>query len=128
MHFLIKNYFYAMKRKDYLTLFKIIAIGCGWMLIDQYLFSDDIRQGIALFMVWLILFYVQFALTDPNYIMRYANSLIRAVSIVDMIAISLFVMFWKPTFSPLTILTFLFPVVIPYFSGFIYYMARKESL
>jgi hypothetical protein len=121
------NYFYAMKKKDYLWLFRIIATGCGWMLIDQYLFSDDIRQGIALFMVWLILFYIQFAVTDPRYIIRYANSLIGIVSIADLIAISVAVLFWKPNFSPLTILTFLFPVIIPYFSGFIYYEAKKHN-
>jgi hypothetical protein len=123
----MKPHFYPFKVKDWLTLAGVIVIGFGWLLIDQKILSEVYQRFIALFILLLGLFSLQFFVNKPTDTIRYANTLaLTSVSFIVAVSIIMHVII-KHDFTFKSVSIWIIAGVIPYMSGFIYSLSRKKN-
>jgi len=120
------KYFSSLKLKDFLSFLSVFISGFRWLLIDQIFLPAVWQRFIALFILLLILFYLQFTINKPVKIFNYANTVaFVSFSFIAIISIVLHV-FIKHDFSSKLILIWVLAAALPYISGLIYQITRKK--
>jgi hypothetical protein len=122
----MKKYFSPLKLKDTLTLLGLIALGFGWLLIDQFFLTNTNQRFIAFIILIFILFYLQLVINTPINVIRYCNSI--ALITVSFAVIVSFIMhvIINNDFSYKSILIWLISGLLPYITGFFYIMTKKK--
>jgi hypothetical protein len=126
-NFKIMKNFSSLKLKDYVSLLGVYIIGFGWLLIDQIFLPAVWQRFVALFILLLILFYLQFSVNKPVKTFNYANSIALVTFLfISIISIVLHA-FIKHDFSSKLILMWIISGVLPYLSGFIYQITKTKG-
>jgi hypothetical protein len=122
----MKKYISPLKPKDILTLLGLIALGFGWLLIDQFFLPDTKQRFIAFIILTFILFYLQFVLNKPINVTTYCNSIaLITVSFAVIVSLIMHVII-NNDFSYKSILIWLISGLLPYITGFVYIMIKKK--
>jgi hypothetical protein len=119
--------FTKLKLKDWLTLFGVIVIVFGWLLIDQFFLAETFQRFIALFLIILGLFYLQFMIIKPESPIRYANTI--AIICFSFIVATTFILHFiiKNDFTSKLVLMWIVSGVVPYFAGGLYSLTREKA-
>ena len=126
IRFKMKKYISPLKPKDILTLLGLIALGFGWLLIDQFFLPDTKQRFIAFIILTFILFYLQFVLNKPINVTTYCNSIaLITVSFAVIVSLIMHVII-NNDFSYKSILIWLISGLLPYITGFVYIMIKKK--
>jgi hypothetical protein len=121
----MKPFLTSLKIKDYITLTGVIMLGFGWLLIDQLLLSEVYQRFIALIVLLLGLFYLQFQINKPKEIFRYAHALaFISFSFISVVSIIMHVII-NHDFTYKSILIWIATATLPYLAGFIYSAISK---
>jgi hypothetical protein len=121
------NYFTTLKLKDYLCLLVVYIVGFGWLLVDQIFLPAVWQRFVALLIILLLLFYLQFSIIKPAMAILYANTIsIISVLFIASITIVLHV-FIKHDFSSKLILIWILAGALPYISGHIYKITKRKD-
>ena len=122
----MNKHFSKLKLKDIVTLVILLCIGFGWLKIDQVFLPEVYQRFIALIIVTLILFFLQFYINKPERVIPYTNSIaLITVLIVIIIGVVVHVLL-KHDFTFRVVMIWLTTVIIPYISALIYYFVRKK--
>ncbi len=122
----MSKFFYTLKRKDYVSLIVLIAIGFGWLLVDQFLLSASYQRFIALFLLIVSLYYVQFLINKPSDIKRYANT-IALITVLFVVIVSLIMhAIINKDFTYKSILIWIISGALPYLAGYLYLKTKKK--
>jgi hypothetical protein len=122
----MKKYLSPLKFKDILTLIGLIAIGFGWILIDQIFLPDANQRFIAFIILIFILFYLQFVLNKPTDLIKYCNS-IAVITLSFAVIVSLIMhVIINNDFSCKSILIWIISGLLPYITGFVYMKTKKK--
>lgn len=122
----MKKYFSPLKLKDTLTLFGLIALGFGWLLIDQFFLTNTNQRFIAFIILIFILFYLQMIINKPISVIKYCNS-IALITVSFAVIVSLIIhVIINNDFSYKSILIWLISGLLPYTTGFFYSKAKKK--
>jgi hypothetical protein len=117
-----------LKSRDILTLIGLIAIGFGWLLIDQIFLPETYQRFIAFFILVFVLFYSQFAINKPINIIYYANSIaLITVSFIVIASLIMHVIINKD-FTYKTIWIWIFSGLLPYITGLLYMKIKKNKV
>jgi hypothetical protein len=120
------KYFSPLSLKDCLCLVGVFILGFGWLLIDQFFFSTVSLRFLALIIILLSLFYIQFRINSPENVFHYVNS-ITLVALAFIVLISLIIhVLINNDFTFKSILIWLVTATIPYLAGYIYLKSRKN--
>jgi|WetSurMetagenome_2_1015567.scaffolds.fasta_scaffold364006_2 hypothetical protein len=119
--------FSKLGRKDWLILCGVMVVGFGWLLIDQIFLSEVYQRFIALSVLLLLLFYVQFIIIKPKEVYAYSNSLAMVCCLFIVIVSVIIHVIIKHDFSYKSLLILVNACVIPYVSGGIYYLTHKKK-
>jgi len=109
------RFFDKLRFRDIATLALWVALGFGWLRIDQIFLPESYQRFIAFIFLLTIFFYLQFRINRPAHIVRYANSIaavtlsVAIVIIVVQHVIITFDLQWKAL--PILLLTGIFPYV-----------------
>jgi hypothetical protein len=119
--------FTKLKIKDWLTMFGVIAIVFGWLLIDQFFLAETFQRFLALFLIILGLFLLQFILIKPENPIRYANTI--AIICFSFIVATSFILhvFIKHDFTSKLVVMWIVSGLAPYFAGGLYLLTRKGA-
>jgi hypothetical protein len=119
------KYFSSLKLKDYLSLLVVFILGFGWLLIDQYFLPAVWQRFVALIILLLVLFYLQFSVNKPAKTFTYANSIaLVSFSFIVILSIVIHVII-KHDFNSKLILIYIVSGALPYVSGFIFQKTKK---
>jgi hypothetical protein len=118
--------FVKLRRKDWLTLCGVIVVGFGWLLVDQWFLSEVYQRFIALFIILLLLFWVQFIISKPKEIYAYSNTLALICCLFIVVVSIVIHVFIKNDLSYKSILIWANACVLPYLSGGLYFLTRKK--
>lgn len=122
------KHFAPLSPKDCLYLAGVFVLGFGWLLIDQWFLPSVITRFLALIVILLLLFYLQFRITKPENIFQYVNSLI-AVSLSLIVLISLIVhVLINDDFNYISLLIWLVSGTIPYLAAYIYKRSKRDLI
>jgi hypothetical protein len=122
----MKKYFYPLKGKEYISLSLLVLIAFGWLMVDQLFFSEIIYRFIALFILMLILFFMEFIFIKPTNIRNFANSC-SLVALSYAITVSIIIhVFIRKDFSYRSVLIWIISGSLPYISGYAYYLFDKK--
>jgi hypothetical protein len=122
----MKKYLSPLKLKDCLTLVGLIAVGFGWVLIDQIFLPEVYQRIIAFIILVIVLYYLQFAINKPIQVMNYANSIaIITVSFALIVSLIMHVIIHHD-FTYKAILIWIISGTLPYISGFLFMRTRKN--
>jgi hypothetical protein len=120
------KYFSPLSLKDCLCLAGVFILGFGWLLVDQLVLSSVIQRFIALIVILLALFYIQYRINKPDNVFHYVNS-ITLVSLAFIVLVSLILdLLINDNLSYKSILIWLVSAFIPYLSGVIYLKTREK--
>lgn len=122
----MSKYLSPLKLKNVLTLIGLIIIGFGWLLIDQILLPETYQRLIAFSILIFALFYLQFVLNNPENIIHYANTVaLITVSFILTVILIMHVLILND-FSYKQIMILVLSGVLPYLSGMVYKLTRKN--
>ncbi len=122
----MKKYLSHLKLKDILTLIGFIAIGFGWILIDQIFLPATNQRFIALIILIFILFYLQFVLNKPINVIKYCNS-IALITLSFAVIVSLIMhVIISNDFTYKSVLIWIISGMLPYITGLVYMMTKKK--
>jgi hypothetical protein len=120
--------FHTFHKKDYVCLLGVILIGFGWLLIDQIFLSEIYQRFIALFIILVTLFFLQFKLNKPSSVWKYANTLV-AICLGFIVTISLILhAFIRHDLDYRSILIWILTACLPYLVAGIYQLLQKDKL
>jgi hypothetical protein len=123
----MRTLFSKLKLKDILTLIVLLIIVFCWIISDQFFFSLVYQRFIALFLILLFLFYLQFLINKPKQVLYYCNTL-ALIFIVIAVLLSLIIHLGiHNDFSYKLILIWLLAGCIPYLAGLIYVKSKKSD-
>lgn len=127
IRFKMNKYISPLKLKDILTLLGLIALGFGWLLIDQFFLMDTNQRFIAFIILTFILFYLQFVLNKPINVITYCNS-IALITLSFAVIVSLIMhVIINNDFSYKSILIWLISGLLPYITGLLYVVTKKNK-
>ncbi len=122
----MSKYLSPLKLKNVLTLIGLIIIGFGWLLIDQILLPETYQRLIAFSILIFALFYLQFVLNNPENIIHYANTVaLITVSFILTVILIMHVLILND-FSYKQIMILVLSGALPYLSGIVYKLTRKN--
>lgn len=116
----MEKYFSKFKLKDYLTLAGLIVVGFGWLMVDQEILEDAGRRFIALIVLLIALFYLQFQINKPAGIIKYANTLALITVWITVLTILIFDWLIMDNFTVKALIIWFFAAVIPYLTAYFY--------
>lgn len=120
------KYFSPLSLKDCLCLVGVFILGFGWLLIDQLFFSAVSLRFLALIIILVSLFYIQFRISNPENVFQYVNSIsLVALALIVLISLIIHVLI-NNDFNYKSILIWLVTSTIPYLAGFIYLKSGKN--
>jgi hypothetical protein len=123
----MKKYLSSLKLKDILTLIGLIAIGFGWILIDQIFLPNANQRFIAFIILISILFYLQFVFNKPTNLINYCNSIaLITLSFAIIVSVIMHVII-NNDFSYKSILIWFISGLLPYITGFVYTITKKNK-
>jgi hypothetical protein len=115
-----------LKIKDWISLAGTVIIGFGWLLVDQIFLVETYQRFIALFIILLGLFYLQFRVNKPEFPVRYANTLaIICVSFIVLVSVVMHLII-KHDFTSKSVMIWIVSGVMPYLSCGLYSLTRKK--
>jgi hypothetical protein len=122
----MNKYLSPLKFKDILTLIGLIAIGFGWLLIDQIFLPETYQRFIAFFILIFTLYYFQFAINKPIHILHYANS-IALITVLFIVIVSLTMhVIINNDFTYKSIWVWIISGLLPYLTGILYVKIKKK--
>lgn len=116
----MEKYFYKFKLKDYLTLAGLVIVGFGWLMVDQEILEDAGRRFIALIVLLVALFYLQFQINKPVSIIKYANTLALITVGITVLVSLIFDWLIMSHFTGKVLLIWFFAAVVPYLTAYFY--------
>jgi len=123
----MKKYFAVLKVKDYLCLIILIAVGFGWLLIDQIFLPEVYQRFIAFIILIFVLFYLQFLFNKPSETIHYANTLsLITVSFAIIVSLIMHVII-QHDFTSKSIFIWIISGALPYITGLVYVVTKKKN-
>lgn len=124
------KYFAAPKLKDIITLILFVALCFLWILVDQIFLKEASQRFIALVVIVIGLFYLQFLVNKPNNTWKYANSLaliLLLVSVALTLIMHLLVNHDLNTVYKHAIMICVICAAMPYLAGILYSISRRKE-
>ncbi len=124
------KYFTPLKKRDILSLIGLILIGFTWILVDQIFLKESSQRFVAFTVLLILMFQIQFWINKPQLIWNYANTL--SLILVIFVALSSIAMHalinhdFADKFKH-SILIWMIVGIMPYLSGMIYKITRKNN-
>jgi len=118
--------FHPFHKKDILYLSGVVGVGFGWLLVDQFFLPEVYQRFIALFVLLLILFVLQFQLNKPCSVWKYANTLV-AICLSFIVTISLVMhTVISHDFDYRSILIWVLTASMPYLAASVYQLIKRK--
>jgi hypothetical protein len=122
------KYFEPLKLKGFITLICSVIIGFTWVMISHYVINQSSQRFMAFSVLIMLLLYLQYWLSKPSKIWRYANSLsLILLLFVILLSIIMHVIINNDLSSKILHLLLLcfITCVMPYLIALIYMLTRK---
>jgi hypothetical protein len=81
------RFFYKLRARDFITLAIWLVLGFAWLQIDQIFLPEVYQRFIALIILLILFFYLQFRINRPEHIIQYTNSIAAVTLSLTMIII-----------------------------------------
>jgi hypothetical protein len=122
----MKN-FSSLKLKDIISIILVFGLGFFWVHVDQHLIPGTWGKFVALIVVLLFLFYMQFFVNKPVNIYHYANTISLLSVLFVMVTSTILHVIINHNFNIKLILIWIFAGVLPYISAVIYNTTKKKN-
>ena len=123
----MKKFVSPLKLKDIISLIALIAIGFGWILIDQIFLHESYQRFIAFYTLVIILYFLQFKINKPKNVFHYANTLAIISVLFAVLASVIIHIIINHDFSSKSVFIWIALGILPYIIGIIYSKTRKRK-